>query len=109
MPGVHEFAGGKSEQGESAENTARREAAEEIGMSVRLIRLRQRFQHHYAHGLIDLHYFDAEPEPANAEPATESGFHWVDVMDLATLTFPPANESVIDELIREFGGGSGGE
>ncbi len=107
MPGVYEFAGGKSEPNESSEDTAIREGFEEIGIRLRIVRLRQRFTHRYAHGLIDLHYFDAEPEPIDAEPESASGFRWVAADELPLLTFPPANESVIAELVREYGTGSG--
>jgi 8-oxo-dGTP diphosphatase len=101
MPGVHEFAGGKCEPGESPEETARREAFEEIGMHVSILGLRASFEHRYPHGLIHLSYFDAEPSPPDAEPAASSGFRWVDVSELSTLTFPPANESVIAQLVQE--------
>lgn len=103
MPGVHEFAGGKSEAGESLEATARREAFEEIGMCLRISGLRRRFVHRYAHGLIDLHYFDAEPDPLDSEPSPDSGFYWVDALELPRLKFPPANESVVADLVREYG------
>lgn len=106
MPGVYEFAGGKSEPGESPESTAMREAFEEIGTNVRLVGLRRRFQHRYAHGFVDLSYFDAEPDPVDSEPAANSGFRWVDAAALPALTFPPANEPIIAELVREFGAGS---
>lgn len=105
MPGVHEFAGGKAEPGETALDAALREAFEEIGMRVKILMLRQRFAHQYEHGLIDLHYFDAEPDPADAEPALDSGFRWVPSEELARLTFPPANETIIESLMREFGTG----
>jgi len=105
MPGVHEFAGGKAETGESARDTAIREAFEEIGMPVKILNLRHRFVHRYDHGLIDLHYFDAEPDPADAEPASASGFRWYSVGELGHLTFPPANEPIIESLVREFGDG----
>jgi len=107
MPGVYEFAGGKSEPGESPEDTAIREGFEEIGIRLRIVRLRRRFTHRYAHGLIDLHYFDAEPDPIDAQPTVESGFRWVEADELPRLTFPPANESVIADLVREYGTGSG--
>lgn len=105
MPGVHEFAGGKAEPGESVEDAARREAFEEIGIHVRILMLRRRFIHQYEHGLIDLHYFDAEPDPPDAEPALDTGFRWVPVEELARLKFPPANEAIIESLMREFGTG----
>jgi 8-oxo-dGTP diphosphatase len=101
MPGVYEFAGGKCEPGESPDETALREAHEEMGMEVTILRLRTEFEYHYAHGHIHLHYFDAEPAPLNAEPAPETGFHWVHGSVLPTLTFPPANEPIMKALADE--------
>jgi 8-oxo-dGTP diphosphatase len=101
MPGVYEFAGGKCEPGESPYETALREAHEEMGMEVTILRLRTEFEYHYAHGHIHLHYFDAQPAPLNAEPAPETGFHWVHGSVLPTLTFPPANEPIMKALADE--------
>lgn len=101
MPGVYEFAGGKCESGETPEQTAVREAMEETGMRITVVKLRTSFEHHYDHGHIHLYYFDCLPEPLNAEPSPESGFHWVLGSLLPSLTFPPANEAVVNELAKE--------
>jgi mutator protein MutT len=103
MPGVYEFAGGKCEPGEEPEATALREAREETGMGVAVLGLRTAFEYHYAHGHIHLHYFNCRPDPPDAEPAADSGFHWVHGSVLPTLTFPPANEPIMHELAREVG------
>jgi 8-oxo-dGTP diphosphatase len=101
MPGVYEFAGGKCEPGESPEAAALREASEEMGMSVAILSLRAEFEHHYAHGHIHLNYYNCHPDPDSAEPAPDSGFHWVHGSILPTLTFPPANEPIMHQLAAE--------
>lgn len=101
MPGVYEFAGGKCEDGETPEQTACREAREETGIDVRVKRLRTSFEHLYAHGHIHLHYYDCEPLPVSAEPDPASGFHWVHGSRLPGLTFPPANEPIMQQLASE--------
>lgn len=104
MPGYWEFPGGKCHDGETAEACARRECQEEVGMAVRIVRLRRVVRHVYPHGFVELHFFDCEPEPLDAEPAPGTGFRWVPVAELPQYTFPGANEPVVAELRGEPGG-----
>jgi mutator protein MutT len=104
MPGLWEFPGGKCEQGETPAMAAARECREEAGIEVIVDRLRMAITHHYPHGLVDLHYFDCDLDDVNAEPASGSGFSWVNVTQLAGLTFPEANERILAELGRRAGG-----
>lgn len=98
MPGVWEFPGGKCEPGEAPEAAARRESAEETGLSVRVKGLRRRAEHAYPHGRVALYYFDCEPEDPAGQPAPESGFLWVAAADLAGRTFPDANGPILSQL-----------
>lgn len=104
MPGYWEFPGGKCHDGESAEDCTRRECGEEVGMTVRVLRLRRVIRHVYPHGYVELHVFDCEPNPRDAEPAPESGFRWVPAPDLPHYTFPGANDAVVAELATEHQG-----
>lgn len=99
MPGVSEFPGGKCEPGESPEDAAVREVEEEAGLRVRVIELRRSFEHRYPHGWLELYYFDCEALAADSEPNPASGFRWAEVRELPTLTFPPANEAVVADLV----------
>lgn len=101
MPGVWEFPGGKCEEGESPEEATRRECREETGLSVRVLSLRRRVDHHYPHGEVSLHYFDCEAELPDARPRPGSGFGWVEASVLPNLTFPEANEPILRELAEE--------
>lgn len=101
--GYWEFPGGKCEPGESPEAATVRECLEEIGVAVRLIRLRKVVDHDYPHGAVRLHFFDGESVDPDAEPVPESGFRWVRAAELAALRFPEANEAVRAELIAEAG------
>lgn len=108
MPGYWEFPGGKCHEGETPETCTRRECQEEVGMTVRIVRLRRVIRHVYPHGFVELHFFDCEPEPMDAEPAPGTGFRWVAVSELPGYTFPGANEPIVAELLGEFRGRGGG-
>jgi mutator protein MutT len=100
MAGIWEFPGGKCEPDESEEEAVRRECLEETCLRVEVVRTRSRIEHDYPHGFIRLTYFDCRPVDATSEPGTETGFRWVRGVDLAAYAFPPANESIINELAR---------
>lgn len=100
MPGVWEFPGGKCEPGETPADATLREGREETGIGLVLGPLRRVITHRYAHGLVELHYFDCTPEDPHAEPSPDSGFLWVPARMLPSLTFPEANGPVLDELAR---------
>jgi mutator protein MutT len=103
MPGRWEFPGGKCEPGEAPETCARREILEEVGVPIRVVRLRRVVEHVYPHGHVRLHFFDAALDPEGAEPPAGGGFRWCDVRDLPALDFPEANDAIIRELEAESG------
>jgi mutator protein MutT len=104
MPGYWEFPGGKCEPGESPAAACARECREETGLDVNVAALRRVVTHHYPHGEVRLHYYDCELVNAFDEPVPASGFHWVAAADLPGLRFPDANEPIVDELARAWGG-----
>lgn len=101
MPHVWEFPGGKCEPGESPEAATRRECAEEIGLEVVVLRLRSVVPYVYPHGRVTLYYHDCVPTEADAEPAANTGFRWIQAADLPGLKFPPANEAIVAHLAAE--------
>jgi mutator protein MutT len=102
MPGVWEFPGGKSHPGETPVETTARECFEETGLRVVIGRLRRVIRHRYAHGAVELYYYDCEAEDPSAEPDPASGFSWVAADELQKLEFPGANEPVLQALAEEF-------
>ena len=101
MPHVWEFPGGKCEPGESPEAATRRECAEEIGLDVVVLGLRSVVPYVYPHGRVTLYYHDCVPAEADAEPAANTGFRWIQSADLPGLIFPPANEAIVALLAAE--------
>lgn len=106
MPGYWEFPGGKCEPDESPEAAVLRECREELGVPIVLGNRRRITTHLYPHGLVELHYFDAETESPVAEPVPGSGFLWIAAADLPFYQFPDANEPVLQELAAEWASAS---
>ena len=100
MPGVWEFPGGKCEPGETPAAAALRECREETGVDIVLGPVRRVITQRYAHGLVELHYFNCTLEDPASEPEPRSGFLWVAAGTLPALTFPEANGPILDELAR---------
>ena len=99
--GYWEFPGGKCEPGESPAQAVERECLEESGLRIKVTRLRYRTRYRYAHGLVELHFYDCTPVDGSAEPAADAGFRWVSAKNLPELRFPEANEAVVAQLANE--------
>ena len=101
MPGFWEFPGGKCEAEESPRQATIRESLEEAGVAIDAKRLRRIVTHRYPHATVELHFFDCRPLNPRTEPAVESGFVWVEALDLDNLEFPGGNAAILRELRAE--------
>jgi len=97
LAGRHEFPGGKCHPGESPGAAALRECEEETGLAVELLGLRLRTEHRYAHGLIDLHFFDCRALSASE---LKPPFQWIPVAELGALHFPEGNYELLADLAQ---------
>lgn len=101
LGGLWEFPGGKIEPGESPEQAAVREVAEETGLRVRLLESAGTVNHAYSHFRITLHAFHAEIEESS--PALQAGElgsrvgrrRWVLPEELDDYAFPTANRKLL--------------
>ena len=99
LGGLWEFPGGKVERGESVEAAARREAAEETGLTIHSMVPLAEVHHRYPHATVRLHAFTAHVEAtAIASPRSSTECRWVPLDQLATLTWPAANLPILDAL-----------
>ena len=95
LAGRSEFPGGKCHPDESPDNATIRECLEETGLAVELIGLRMRTLHSYAHGHIDLHFFDCRP---SFDAPLTPPFEWRSVRELPSLHFPDGNAELLADL-----------
>jgi len=101
--GVHqagrwEFPGGKIEPGESLSDAIRREAQEELGVSVAVGDEMAVTRFAYPERAVELHVLrcrliEGEPAPRQAEELC-----WAPVRTLSQIDFPPANAALLAAL-----------
>ncbi|MFW5955284.1 MAG: A/G-specific adenine glycosylase [Rhodothermales bacterium] len=98
LGGLWEFPGGKREEGESLEDTCRREIMEETGMMVTVEREVAKVRHAYSHFTITLHAFQCAMAPGVRPAKSPSNTAWVREEDLMNYAFPRANRKILDVL-----------
>ena len=101
--GYWEFPGGKRNEGETFEACVVRETLEEVGIEVKVEQKLMEIRRPYNQKIIWLNfylcsYLSGEPRTLECQKTC-----WVDVADLGSLKFPPANEKVIHRLLERFG------
>ena len=97
LEGYWEFPGGKCDDGESLEACLQREIREELGVDVRTGREVLATEHAYSERVVELHFLECELL-GNPRPLLGQEMRWVQRTELRTLTFPPADDELIDLL-----------
>ena len=103
LGGFWEFPGGKCEEGEGIEECLRRELIEEVGIGVCVIRPLTAIAHDYSHGRVTLHPFLCRHVEGEAMALQCQQIKWVNAGELGSFRFPPANESLLAEIIEIIG------
>jgi 8-oxo-dGTP diphosphatase len=100
LPGLAEFPGGKCETGEIPRSCVVRECREETGLIIVPREHLATVEHSYPHGDVELHFWRCGLSPGLPDHAVPSApFRWVSFEELATLNFPEANRTVLDQLL----------
>jgi mutator protein MutT len=99
-----EFPGGKCELGESPEACLARELMEEVAIKVRVVRKLTPIEHDYPHAWVRLHPFLCEHLEGEAMAIGCQRTKWVEASELSGYQFPPANQTLLEEIVREMSG-----
>lgn len=94
----HEFPGGKVEQGETPEQTCRREIYEEVGIGLKDWHRFDVIRHEYDDVIVNLHIFHAYVPDALLE-LIQQPWHWYSRDQLQELNFPKANQVILQRLV----------
>ena|SRR5688572_21813308 len=101
LAGFWEFPGGKIESGEPPAGAAEREVLEEVGVVVRAERERPVITYEYADRIVCLHPIDCRFQSGEATALEVAEVRWINPRELSTLAFPPANASLIADLLAK--------
>jgi 8-oxo-dGTP diphosphatase len=98
--GFWEFAGGKVEVNETAEQAVVRELFEEVGIRVTEIEHFMALEHDYPDKALKFDFFLVTAFNGEAYGKEGQPGEWVNLSDLANYRFPEANEAVLAKLAQ---------
>jgi len=99
MAGLWEFPGGKIEKGESSVDAIHREISEEVGITMKNVKIIKRIKHAYTSFKVDLHCFEAEHADGTVDLKFASEGKWVKLTELKKYPFPAADVQLIADLM----------
>jgi mutator protein MutT len=102
LGGFWEFPGGTREAGESLHACLERELQEELCIRATIFESLKPIEHIYAHGQVRLHPFLCRHEEGEPQLIECQAAQWINPAQLVDFTFPPANESLISEIIQRM-------
>lgn len=100
--GLWEFPGGKQEAGETLEQCLARELMEELQITARPMVALPVIEHNYPHVNLRLHPFLCVHESGEPQLIECQQARWVTPRELRGFQFPPANEGLIERVIRHM-------
>jgi 8-oxo-dGTP diphosphatase len=102
LAGYWEFPGGKREAGESSEQCLLRELQEELAIRVRPTAALDVIEHDYPAVRVRLHPYLCAHTGGEPKAIGCDRFEWVDPPRLCDYRFPPANASLIAQLVHRL-------
>lgn len=97
-----EFPGGKKNRDESFEECVVRETKEELGIDIAVERKFMEIRRVYHEKMIWLNFYLCSHLGGDPKPIDCQNVRWTEGSELKGFKFPPANERVIDRLLKEF-------
>ncbi len=96
-----EFPGGKRDRGETFEQCVVREVKEECGIDIAVDKKVMEIRKKYNDRIIWLNFFICDYRGGEASPIDCQKVRWVGLGDLKNYQFPPANDRVIEYLLKD--------
>ncbi len=105
LASMWEFPGGKKEAHETEHQALRREMREELGVEIEVGAELGHNLFTYPDRVVRIGFFACTLQPGSPPPRAlqVAAFRWVLPEALGVYPFPPANEEIINSLIRERG------
>ncbi len=99
LEGFWEFPGGKCDPEEHLADCLRREIQEELAADVIVGAEIYSVAHDYPERVVELHFFACELA-GDPKPVLGQEMRWAKRADLRALQFPPADDELIEKLVR---------
>jgi mutator protein MutT len=101
--GYWEFPGGKREAGETLHDCLARELMEELAIRAKPVAELTLIEHNYPHARVRLFPFVCKLDEGVEPRAIEcQAMEWIDPPAVKGFKFPPANDSLLDEVVEYF-------
>lgn len=101
--GLWEFAGGKVEVNETAEQAVMRELNEEVGIQVTALKPFISLAHDYPDKALQFDFFAITEFTGEAQGNEGQAGLWIAINDLNQYPFPEANAAVLAKIIQQYG------
>jgi mutator protein MutT len=101
LGGYWEFPGGKCRLGEGYEECVKRELREEMGVDVEVLGLYRTIDHASPDQIVQLYFYHCRIISGEPQALGAQEIRWAKREELGQYTFPPANESLVQDLMSE--------
>lgn len=101
LPLLWEFPGGRVEDGEADRDALRREVLHRIGVGVEPGKLVSFVSHPYERYVVDLYLYECQLLEGEPSPVNVNDFRWVTSAEFDQLSFTPADEASMSQLLGE--------
>jgi 8-oxo-dGTP diphosphatase len=96
----YEFPGGKIEQGESKEETIKREIIEELNMEISVIKEFMTVNHQYPDFYLTMHSYICSCENTSVTLAEHIDYKWLSISEMEELDWAAADIPIVNKLVK---------